>query len=357
VKINGANGPGEGTAPLVTCEKRRPDPFFIVGADRSGTTLLAIMVSRHPMVAIPPESEFIPRLSARRYRYGADGLVARPGRFLRDLAAESSFRKWGIGVEPIREALEAAGAVAISQAIDIAFLSYARSKAKAGWGNKTPRYVRHIPLLAQLIPDARFVHIIRDGRDVALSTLDLKHFHRHAATVGFFWKRAVMAGRRSGRALSEGRYLEVHYEDVVNNPEAESKRVLEFLGLPYDPAVLRQDEPHVPLRPPGKWSENRRPWLPHRPPTKGLRDWRRDMSPREVAEFEVVAGSTLAYFGYERAAGGPVLRSWSRAWLRVAWFPIRTLWPRLRSSVRADMRRIRSRKMQRTVWPTGGLRQ
>jgi len=276
--------------------------------------------------------------------------------FLRDLASERRFKLWGIGTQQIGARLEANAELTLGQAMDLAFLTRAEFEGKAGWGDKTPRYVRSIPLLAELFPDARFVHILRDGRDVALSTIDLKHFHRNAATVAFFWKRAVTAGRRSGRALSQGRCLEVHYEDLVNDPEAESKRVLAFLGLPYDRAVLRQAEPRLPLRPPGKWSENRRPWLARQPPIRGLRDWRRDMSPREVAEFEVVAGSTLAIFGYERLTGRPVLRSWLRAWLRVALFPVRTLRLRLRPTLRAYGRRVRSRKMQRAVRPTEGLR-
>lgn len=311
-------------------------PFFIVAAARSGTTLLRVMLDRHPDVAIPPESHFIPRLWTRRRVYGSRGRVEQPERFLKDLAADRRFQSWDLPVEEVRKELSGLSAPPLGEAIAAAYRAYARHRGKRRWGDKTPRYVRKLPLLGRLFPAARFVHMVRDGRDVALSMVELERLHRRAPTPAVFWARQVRSGRAGAAALGPGRYLELRYEDLLDDPAGELRRLCDFLDLAFDPIMLEHDERALESVPP-----NQR-WMHQRialPPTKGLRDWRTQMDPQEVAGFEVVAGRELVALGYPLAGGRPGASVRARAWGDIALFWFRSLRRRMRIRARRWRRR------------------
>ena len=321
----------------------RIPPFFVVGAARSGTTLLRVMLERHPSVAIPPESHFIPRLWDQRRRYGEDGRLERSPEFLRDLAADARYRSWDLPIQAVRDALGPLERPTLADGIAAAFRAYAGARGKPSWGDKTPKYVDSMPLLASLFPAARFVHVVRDGRDVALSVLDMERLHAHAATPARVWARQVHDGRAAGRALGEARYLELRYEDLLEDQPGELRRVCGFLGHP----LSSRDAPARAGRP------GEHPGAPARdaqrlalPPTKGLRDWRSQMPSRELAEFEAVAGTQLEAFGYTRAAAPPGVATRVRAGLRAAGFYGRYARGRLGVAVR---RRRRQRERERAA--------
>lgn len=321
---------GQSTTTL-PAERNGSSPFFVVGVDRSGTTLLRVMLDRHPDLAIPPESHFIPRMWARRRRYGRRGRIDDLERFLDDLAMDSYFRDWGLSVDAVRQELGHATRPAFAVALDATFRAYARKCGKPRWGDKTPDYIKHLPLLGQLFPSAGFIHMVRDGRDVALSMLDLRRLHRHTATVGFVWARRVRRGRIEGKRLGSNSYIEIRYEDLVRDPEAELTRICAFLGSPFRPAMLEHDPRAIKQVPERVRPMHARLALP---PTEGLRDWRRDMQPLEVTEFEVIAGPELAAMGYERRTLRPGIKSRLTAWYHVARFAIAMLRRRARSWVR-----------------------
>lgn len=316
-------------------QKPTGPPFFVVAAARSGTTLLRVMLDRHHDVAIPGEGHFIPHLWARRDRYGGGGRVRRTEVFLHDLDAHPAFGFWDLPISAVRDAIGDRSDLSFADAIHAAYAAYARKQGKARWADKTPDYIDHLPLLSRLFPEARFVHMVRDGRDVALSTLDLRRFHRHAATCGYFWARQIAAAIGEGRRLGPGRYLELRYEDLLDGPERELERLCTFVGLPYDDAMLQHDEHDL-----EKLPERFRPIHTRLalPPTKGLRDWRTQMSPREVAEFEAVAGDQLRAAGYDVVGGSPGLATRLRARYRMAGFGARYLRHRFRVRLRRTRR-------------------
>ncbi|HVS10833.1 MAG TPA: sulfotransferase, partial [Planctomycetota bacterium] len=181
-------------------------------------------------------------------------------------------------------------------------------------GDKTPGYVRHLPLLAALFPEARIVHLIRDGRDVALSALEWATPSKGPgrlplwsedpiAVCALWWRERVEAGRREGRSLGPDRYLEVRYEDLVAEPERELARVTCFLGLDAAPEMLAFNRGKVRLEPA---LSAKKAW---RSPMPGLRDWRRQMDPASAELFEVLAGETLEASGYPTRGALPCSRA------------------------------------------------
>jgi hypothetical protein len=290
--------PGRGRQPVI------PPFVFIVGRGRSGSTLLQAMLDAHPDLAIPPETHLVPALGHRRRRY-----ERRPGfdqdRFLDDLTRHWGFPALGMSRERAADAIRRAAPASTADALRATFAAYAARWGKAGYGDKTPINVLHMPLLAGLFPEARFVHIIRDGRDVALSYRDRRGMGLVEAA--YRWRRDVRAGRRAGRRLGPGRYHEVRYEALVRDPEGVLGEVCRFLELPFDPRMLRPQEVAERVIP-----SSTRAWHPHlgEPPTEGLRSWQRQMPPGEVALFEGIAGDLLEELGYERRhpALGPARR-------------------------------------------------
>lgn len=271
-------------------------PFvFILGCGRSGTTMLRSMFDSHPGVAIPGESGFIWQ---RRSRYEGRGGVDQR-RFIAEIAAHRRFQRWGLDVDRVKEELWHPPPEGFADVIRRLYHLYAKGRGKERYGDKTPGHVLRIPQIARLFPEARIIHLIRDGRNVALSYLDVEEWGPSSVTeAALYWKRRVEHGRRDGASLGSDRYQEVTYEALVDDPESELRRLCSFADLPFDDSMLRYFD---------RASEVLSLELhPHRhqgiysPPTKGLRDWRTKMSDSEAARFESVAGETLEEFGYER---------------------------------------------------------
>jgi hypothetical protein len=156
--------------------------------------------------------------------------------------------------------------------------------------------------ISDLLPESRFVHLIRDGRDVALSLLSRRYAPRDVAGASLFWQRRVRAGCRGGRLLGPGRYLEVRYEDLLDDTEGGLRRICRFLELEFDPSMLsyyRRSAQVLAGVPRPDHHAN-----VGRPPTRGLRDWRTQMSPGDLAMAEALVGRSLEALGYELVAPG-----------------------------------------------------
>ncbi|MDQ3645989.1 MAG: sulfotransferase, partial [Actinomycetota bacterium] len=184
---------------------------------------------------------------------------------------------------------------------------------------KTPRYVEHIPFLADLFPDARFVHLVRDGRNVALSYADVPFGPKTVSEAARLWARRVSAGMAAGRTLPPGRYIELCYEDLVEDPEGEAKGLCTFLELPFDADMLDYTERARDAVLPRASRYN--PHLTEKPSTR-TRAWQEDMPPSQVEMFEAVAGPVLSELGYQRRFPSPRLRTRVASSLARAGIPV-----------------------------------
>jgi hypothetical protein len=264
---------------------------IVLGVGRSGTTLLRVMLDRSTSLAIPYESFFVTPLAHRHGRRPSlDDFVDDLGRFYQ-------LYEWGIDPEDVRPRLREG--MTTGEAITTVFEVYAEHEGKPRWGDKTPLYMQHLPLLGRLFPDALWVHLVRDGRDAALSFLSLPDGFsgktwaqpRTAARFAARWRTEILAARRLGTHVG-GRYLELRYEDLVTEPERELRRVCEHASLPWEPAMLDYaGTSDVASMPEHKNLSQ--------PPTPGLRDWRSQMSREDALAFEQVAGDVLRSAGYE----------------------------------------------------------
>jgi hypothetical protein len=264
--------------------------------------MLRAMLDSHPRLAVPPESYFVVPALARADRYErADGIDA--DALLDAIAADASFAEWQIPAAKVRARWRETEPADVAAAILDLYALYAAEHGKARAGDKTPAHVLQIDLLAGAFPEARFLHIVRDGRDVAPSLTGMHFGPDHFGAAALFWRERVARGRAAGRRIGADRYREIRYEDLVADPEAVLRDVCTFFALPFDPVMLdyhtRADELLDGLR-----------FTHHvqgirRPPAPAARDWRSALSDHEVQLFEALAGDMLDEFGYERS-GLPV---------------------------------------------------
>lgn len=281
-----------------------PSQIFIVGMNGSGTTMLLDHLSNHSWIyGFQVETKSLPFFINHQADYGDLGIEANLRRLWRDMKVSVAE-----GANSVPENLAPPGSDVRSAAgcFDHIMRNLATAQGKRIWCEKTPMYVHHIPLLARAFPDARFIHIIRDGRDCAAS------FHRRwrfnpVRTVAR-WKKAVRAGTQAGQALG-ARYLEVRYEGVTEAPDTAFREVLEFLDLPFEDTVLR--------------SARARPDREASRETEVKRNVRRAedyFSPSVVAKMEAVAGRLLTELGYtcKNAAGDRDPPRWLMRWWQYA---------------------------------------
>jgi hypothetical protein len=302
----------------VTTRDGATNPYvFIVGCARSGTTLVRRLLDAHPAIAVTRETHWITKWLERGEGMTVDG-TTRP-EILESLLAYERFARMPIAREDLERLFDADRALPYSRFVTGVFDLYGRAFGKELVGDKTPAYVRKIPTLHALWPRARFVHVIRDGRDVALSAVSWRRASKLArrfstwsdepyGTAAVWWDWLVRLGREAGAALGPALYHELSYERLVADPAAECAALCRFLGLPYEESMLAYHD--SPLHaPPGLYAK-RRSW---RPITPGLRDWRSQMSATDVERFEATSGALLEDLGYSRAVPAPAAAAAARA--------------------------------------------
>jgi hypothetical protein len=277
-------------------------PIFVVGAPRSGTTLLRIMLSSHPRIYIPPESDFIPRLYLGRARVPMSR--DRAERDLRVILANRRFlREWHDELPDPTAFVAALPEVTPAALLDALYRAYAAQHDATRWGDKSPIYARYVPLLTELFPSAQFIHLIRDGRDATLSTLAAypDRFYVDVYFAARWWRQRVRAARHAGLALGPAHYTEVRYEDLTTDPDDVLRSLCDFLGEDYVPAMR---EPHKLAR------ELLAPGGRHAPVREPLHansgGWRSRMPVTDQRLFHAVASDLLAELGYEVADRGPL---------------------------------------------------
>lgn len=277
---------------------------FVVGVGRSGTTLLRLMLDAHPELAIPPETHFLHRLHPETQREAAG--------FMATLMQTHTWADFRLEPDALTAALPTP--FDLPDAIRAFYRLYARRRGKPRWGDKTPYYAECMTHVHALLPEARFIHLVRDGRDVALSYRD-KWFGpgKDIRAAARFWRGRIERVRAQARELPARDYLEIRYEDLVREPRFTLERIVAHCDLAFDPAMLdyhrtaasRLDEIQDHRNGEGDVAVPRGRHLAiHRhtvnPPDPAQIDkWRQTLSVAERATFGEEAGDLLLDLGYE----------------------------------------------------------
>jgi Sulfotransferase family len=272
---------------------------FIVGVGRSGTTLLRLLLDAHTDLAIPPEANWLTSTLEHIEKQPFD-LETCFSAFL----AAPSWADYAISEQDLRNILQSHDVNNPGQTLTSIYSLYAGRHGKPRFGDKTPKNVLRIERLAKLIPEAHFVHIIRDGRDVAVSWrnvwfgqgLDIEELAK-------MWKSQIIDARTQSKHAN---YIELRYEELVANPRIELEKLAVFLQLPFQLGQLEahlnaknrlsefKDMPHVSAK-----TRLETFTLVHQPPmTSQVNRWKTELSLEAIERFEIIAGDFLAELGY-----------------------------------------------------------
>ena len=276
-------------------------PFFIVGSPRSGTTLLQTLLDGNSALSIPPESHIFDRFGELFEAYGDLNQPACLKIFVGDLLGDERIKRWELNITP-EDFCRSLESKSLPGIISHLFELYAQRHGKSRWGDKTPEHTFCLEQIHLFFPQALFIHLIRDGRDVAESlgrmffgpvTIDRK---------ALLWKKHLNAFE-----IFEKRYpnlcLTVHYEELVHDPSLILRRILNFMGESSSEVSLQIPDTslkQVYL----KTDDSTHRSLGEAVTDKKVGIYKQKLKPREIEIFEAIAGDELAKNGYPLESSG-----------------------------------------------------
>lgn len=284
---------------------------IIVGGPRSGTTLLRFMLDSHPAMAVPPETGFLAWPSTWLNRIAPRETLFRV--VTRLPLRSGPWQDFGLDAQEFREQLRQIEPFDWGEGIRTFYRLYAGKQNKSRYGDKTPLYCKHMETIEGLLPEAHFVHIIRDGRDVALSLRAVPFAPgQDMRTLALYWRGLIENARSAGRRCRA--YMEVRYEALVNDPGSVLQSVCKFLELDFDPAMLlywertaerlrehksrRRSNGRLLVRHEQRLSQQRLTLQAPKP--ERIFNWKKKMTALEQIQFRTYAGEMLQELGYEQ---------------------------------------------------------
>jgi hypothetical protein len=271
--------------------------FFVIGTQRSGTTLLRLILNAHSQIIVPRESTFLMPLLKRKYMQNFitgktlkkyhDYVLSRPE--FKSTYVDGNY-------EEIFLQLSQSKKITLRDLIDGLFSGYCRKEGKCIWGNKTPSFFRKIDILLHLFPNAKFIHIVRDGRDVFDSWRKMNPDNppvNNVAYIALDWSYKLFKIEKSFKRIPVNNKITIRYEDLLNSPEKSVKSICSFLGVNYEASMLDfYKSSH-------KYTIPNHSELIFKPLDKGnLYKWRKCLTPREVKIFNLLAGYYLKRYNY-----------------------------------------------------------
>lgn len=271
-----------------------PLPVFIVGCQRSGSTMLGSLLGGHPNVICTPESQFLVDCMPDT---DPDAMIDAGG-LITAIESHWRFRIWNWRLGGRRPPFQRG-----RYADTIAWLIhlYAEDHGRPNplvWVEQQPGHVFHLKRLADRLPGLKAIHVVRDGRAVAASLMPLDWGPNEITTAATFWMQRLAAAYGAGQMLGPGRFVTVRFEDIVRDPARALQALASFIGLAFDPAMLRGDGLDLPA-----FTRGDHGLVGERPDAARSERWRDALTPRQIEIFEAMTHDLLAYHGYVRESG------------------------------------------------------
>lgn len=256
-------------------------PIFLTGFARSGTTWINRLMRDYFDAGFVNEGQFIVSFGKRIRRYGDLGIVRNRARLLRDLARDRFFSILSSNYKVDMDWDRIAGhAGSFAEIVKGVLVQIAEQTGKHRIGSKYPVFGRYLDLLNDLFPDCKVIHVVRDGRDCALSHQRMTWGHQNTYSAAIHWRAYMETSRRSA-GIMQDRYLEIRYEDLLLQPEATMRTLEHFIAGTLEHGITQ------------RFLEDSKSLK-----TDRTGHWRQAMPARAQAIFESVAGDTLEHYGY-----------------------------------------------------------
>ena len=253
----------------------KPDQVFVLGAPRSGTTFLASLLEKTSYQS-PYETQFIIKYYRKLARYGDLNDLANFERLVKDILRERAVMQLKLDVDVKQLFDELGGNVTYAGLVHKLCSMGARNPK---WGDKTPHYLMDFEVLYKLFPDAKYLYIVRDGRDVALSLLKKPWGPNNIYACASYWAALNRSHPEFDYLREKGQLLELQYEDLLDDTPKVVRKLYDFLQEDIEEAEIEK--------------------LAGTTMKANYQKWKQDLTAEQIALFDAVAGKTLAEYGYE----------------------------------------------------------
>jgi len=286
------------------------NPFFIIGNPRSGTSLLRLLLTCHPDLSVPPESSFMMWLLDKYKNWDNLDFENKTQLFIADLMASKKFEFWELTKTQIEESILEAKPKNYKTLINTIYNLYAKTQNKKlnAWGDKNNVNLNHINQIHKLFPNANFIYIIRDGRDVACSYIKLakiKHNSNYAPklpsdihSIASEWQENNLKVVKSFESIPDSQTFTLKYENLVENTELVLNDICDFLKVNFDNKMLDFHKVNSTndLEPKefDSWKKKNKQKIDN----KSIAIYKQELSQNEIQTFENIAYKMLEKFRY-----------------------------------------------------------
>ena len=305
-------------------------PVFIGGCERSGTTMLGSMLGAHSDSICTPESQFIRQFF--RDKSFDPGAINAVDVLTRIQNHKRYLLEWKGALDFSAEKIPG-GLIDYNDFLKWTALCYAESQEKkdiSWWIDQTPNNMRRAVTLLDLFPEAKFIHLVRDGRAVAASLIPLEWGPSNILRAAEYWLSKIAPGLAVESSFSENQVMRVYYEDLLKQPETTLKNICRFTGIPYEEKMISTRGYK-----PSAYNQKQHSLVSSGLNTSRVSAWKNKLSVREIEIFEFITGETLKLFGYEQVYG---LRARPISKKELGRFQMNTVYNRVKNILRQRVR-------------------
>jgi hypothetical protein len=288
------------------------EKVFIIGNPRSGTSLFRLMLNAHPQIISPPECGFLHWWFAKYKDWNELSNTSNQiDVFINDLKSSKKIEDWNLDFEKLKKKIIDLKPKNYAHLGEIVYLLFAEQKGKKPLiiADKNNYYIKHTSELNEIWPTAKYILLVRDGRDVACSYLNIEKLVTNSpykpilsndiSTIAREWVENNQKSIDFINTLNSDRSIVVRYEDVVANPELFLTKVCHFLGVDFNEEMLTyyiknkelQDEPSSTL----DWKMKTLESLDK----SNIGKYNTEMSVENCYEFNSIAATLLQKFNYK----------------------------------------------------------
>lgn len=253
------------------------NPIFVVGCPRSGTTILSQLLAKTDYCE-PFETHYITKYYKKLNEFGDLSEFDNFKRLFSQILEERPIMQWKLSID-VDRAFTEMKPPSYKNIINEIGSQIAKKQNKLFWGDKTPRYLFDLDIIYDLFPESKYIYIIRDGRDVALSLLERPWPPYNIVACAEYWKRINSPNQTLGILEEKKQLYTVRYEDLLTDPEQKVKEIYLFLGQDYNAEKMSGLI--------GKLKKG------------NFNKWQNKMKPYQIKLFEKYSANTLNRFGYE----------------------------------------------------------
>jgi len=272
------------------------DHIFLLSSDRSGSNLALRMIGSHPEITAPPTSQLLPNLYRFEAAYGDLNAQENWDLLIQNTSElhKASFGKWSAYAD-LATLREYKSDRSMNVLLRTIFEAEANSKSVTKIAIKSHQAYRYGTELQRGFPNARFVYLTRDPRDMALSWWKTPSLRGGVMRASDIWKEDQSGFLKLAKSLGDKCHL-IKYENILEHPEPTMEKLCQFLGLPYDPSMLgfhRQDETLKISEYVQAWNNLSRPLM-----NQNLNKYRTGLTHEQCAYIEHNCQNEMAVLGY-----------------------------------------------------------